>query len=110
MKNVQVIDSAENCTFGIFQATDGKFARLFPEEGQEVQFAEDLFEGGAREQIARVLDNLWERPVRKRDAQGIHGTLFYGLLRYKKYYRESREDGVDPTAVNAPHRRLFGTS
>lgn len=30
MKNIQVIDGALNCTFSIFQATDGEFRLLFP--------------------------------------------------------------------------------
>jgi hypothetical protein len=47
-------------------------------------------------------------PIRKRDVQGIHGTLFYGLNRYKNIYHEKREDGVDPRSVNAAQRRLFG--
>jgi hypothetical protein len=105
MKNIQVIDGALNCTFSIFQATDEEFVSLFPEPGQEIQFAEDL--------DPRVAQNLgespiWERPIRKRDAHGIHGTLFFQLERYKDVYREMREDGVDPLAVNAAQRRLFG--
>jgi hypothetical protein len=105
MKNIQVVDGALNCTFSIFQATDEEFVRLFPEPGQEIQFAEDLDPG-----IADTLGSnpIWQCPIRKRDAQGIHGTLFFGLERYKTVYRERREDGVDPGAVNAAQRRLFG--
>jgi hypothetical protein len=39
MKNIQVIDGALNCTFSIFEATDEELALLFPEAGQEIQFA-----------------------------------------------------------------------
>jgi len=49
-----------------------------------------------------------ERPIRKQDALGIHGTLFYELERYKTYYRAKREDAVDPSTVNQTQRRLFG--
>ena len=49
MKNIQVIDGAMNTTFSIFQATDVEFKA--------------------------ALRNIWERPIRKQDAHGIHGTL-----------------------------------
>ena len=39
MKNIQVIDGALNCTFSIFQASDEEFTLLFPEAGQEIQYA-----------------------------------------------------------------------
>ncbi|MGY3618971.1 hypothetical protein [Bradyrhizobium sp. USDA 10063] len=105
MKNIQVIDGALNCTFSIFRATDEEFVLLFPEPGQEIQFAEDL-----DPLVAETLgaSPIWERPIRKRDAHGIHGTLFFGLERYKSVYRDRREDGVEPHAVNAAQRRLFG--
>lgn len=31
MKNIQVIDGAQNATFSVFQATDEEFALLFPD-------------------------------------------------------------------------------
>lgn len=108
MKNIQVISGALNCTFSIFQATDEEFALLFPAPGQEIQFAEDLGQLPAQEQIDAAANRIWERPIRKRDIHGIHGTLFYDLDRYKSIYREKREDGIDPRAVNAAQRRLFG--
>jgi hypothetical protein len=106
MKNIQIIDGAKNCTFSIFEATDEDFAILFPEQGQEIQFSEDLAHD--QEDVASALRRLWEHPIRKRDAHGIHGTLFYGLEHRKSCYREKREDGVDPSFVNAAQRRLFG--
>ncbi len=108
MKNIQVIDAALNCTFSIFAATEEEFALLFPAPGQEIQFAEDLARLPAHEEIAAALARIWERPIRKRDVRGIHGTLFCGLERYKSLYREKREDAVDPQTVNAAQRRLFG--
>ena len=106
MKNIQVIDGALNCTFSIFQATDEEFALLFPAPKQEIQVAEDL--DHTEEEIAAALNRIWERPIRKRDAIGVHGTLFYGLDRYKSTYRGKREDEVDPLALNAAQRRLYG--
>ena len=82
-KNVQVIDGAMNCTYSIYAFTDEQFALLFPEEGQDVEFIEDAWKRLSKKQRKRAFSGAWTRPVRKPDAQGIHGTLFYGLD-YKK--------------------------
>ncbi len=108
MKNIQIIDGASNCTFSLFQATDEEFALLFPEPRQDIQYAEDLDELPEQQRIAAALNLIWDRPVRKQDAHGIHGTLFYELDRYKRWYREKREDAIDPSAINQAQRRLFG--
>lgn len=52
---------------------------------------------------------MWTRPIRKQDAVGIHGTLFYELRRYKEYYSEKREDAVSASAINQAQRKLFAT-
>jgi hypothetical protein len=108
MKNIQVVDGALNCTFSIFKATEEEFALLFPEPRQDIQYAEDLAFLPRREEVEAALDRIWERPIRKQDAFGIHGTLFFDLERYKTYYLAKREDAVDPSAVNQAQRRLFG--
>ena len=36
MKNIQIIDGADNCTFSIFQATDEEFSLIFPEPLQDI--------------------------------------------------------------------------
>ncbi len=108
MKNIQIIDGALNCTFSIFQASNEEFALLFPDSGQEIQYAEDLAKRPNQRKIAAALKRIWERPIRKRDAQGVHGTLFYELERYKEWYKYPREDGIDSRAINAAQRRLFG--
>jgi hypothetical protein len=108
MKNIQVIDGAQNCTHSIFQATDEEFDLLFPDAGQEVQFAEDFVSLPDQKDINAALARIWDRPIRKRDAQGIHGTLFYGLEKMRLLYRQKREDGVEPWAINHAQRQLFG--
>jgi hypothetical protein len=110
MKNIQVIDGALNSTFSIFQATDEEFALIFPAPGQDIQYSEDLAGLSTSKEIEAALEHIWDRPIRKRDAQGIHGTLFYELQRYKRWYPENREDAVVPSAINAAQRRLFGST
>jgi hypothetical protein len=39
MKNVQVIDGAENCTLPIYAGGDDDFALLFPRLKQNIEFA-----------------------------------------------------------------------
>jgi hypothetical protein len=108
VKNIQIIDGALNCTFSLFQATAEEFALLFPEPGQEIQYTEDLPLLPGQDEIVAALSRIWERPIRKRDANGIHGTIFYQLTRYKAYYHAKREDGIEPSAVNHAQRKLFG--
>jgi hypothetical protein len=110
MKNIQVIDGAANCTFSLFQATDDEFELLFPEPRQDIQYAEDLAGLPRQDEIAGALQRICQRPIRKQDVQGSQGTLFYQLPRYKQTYREKREEAVEPSAVNAAQRRLFGIS
>jgi hypothetical protein len=109
MKNVQVIDCARNCTFSIFQATDEEFLLVFPEAGQDIQYAEDLGEIPHQEEIFRALYAVWERPIRKQDVHGIHGALSYELEHYKRWYPEKREDAVVEWAINGAQRKLFGS-
>jgi hypothetical protein len=108
MKNIQVIDGALNCTFSLFQATEVEFALLFPESRQDIQYAEDLKFLPKQRAIKAALKRIWQRPIRKQNARGIHGTLFYQLERYKEVFREKREETVEPLAINHAQRRLFG--
>ncbi|MFD1702790.1 hypothetical protein ACFSCV_07215 [Methylopila henanensis] len=108
MKNIQIIDGAENCTFPIFQATDDEFALIFPDPGQDIEFAEDLWKR-IRKTHPRALDGLWERPILKTEANGIHGTLFYDFRsKRKRFPKTKRERDWDPRAINAAQRRLYG--
>jgi len=61
-----------NCTYHIYAFTDEQFALLFPEEGQDVEFIEDVAGRLSPEQQERAFSGAWTRPRRKPDAQGIH--------------------------------------
>jgi len=41
-RNVQVIDTALNCTYDVYSVSENDFMLLFP-NGQDVEFAEDFF-------------------------------------------------------------------
>lgn len=108
MKNIQVIDGALNCTFSLFQATESEFDVIFPEAGQDIQYIEDLTRH-PNPDVDAALSRIWERPIRKQDVQGIHGTLFFELERHKQWYLAKREDAVVSSAINEAQRRLFAT-
>ena len=76
MKNIQIIDGANNATFSLFQATEAEFAVLFT-DNREMELIEDIVARLGEKEADRILAQIWRRPILKREACGIHGTLFY---------------------------------
>lgn len=96
MKNIQVIDGAVNCVYDIFAATDEQFDLIFP-EGTNIAFIEDIVERLDKKLLKKAFKNIWTRPVRKSEANGIHGIIFYGLIEKKEYYPTLRdEEAINP--------------
>ncbi|HEY9268381.1 MAG TPA: hypothetical protein VIO39_02870 [Methylotenera sp.] len=95
MKNIQVIDGAENCVYDIFEATEEQFKLIFP-DGTDVAFIEEVYSYADGDLLNSALSEIWKRPVRKSEVKGIHGTLFYGLEEKKIYYPGRR----DASAIN----------
>ena len=108
MKVIQVIDGADNATFSLFEATDDEFALLFPGEGQDMALSEDIETCDRAEQACAALQNIRERPILKRSAQGLHGTLFYDNERRRAHIPASRREVDTPEAgISAAQRALF---
>ena len=101
MRNIQVIDGADNSVYDIFSATEEEFSLIFP-EGQDIAFIDEVLAAGNEKELNAAFDNIWKRRVAKRDAQGIHGILFYELEHKKAYYPTRR----DEEAVNPDGTRL----
>jgi hypothetical protein len=99
MKNIQVIDGANNSTYSIFAATDDEVAAIFP-GGTDVEFVEDFFERLGDEVAGKIQSELWNRPVNKKDVHGIHGTLFYQLTKKKRYYPTKKESEMVPLGTD----------
>ena len=97
MKNIQVIDDAINCSFSVYAATDEDFAAIFCQEGQDVEFIEDLVARVGPKQAGKIVLRSTSRSGRvdKCKVCGIHGTLFFGLLERKKWYPNKRESDLD---------------
>ena len=111
MKNVQIIDGADNCTFSVFELTDEEFSAVFPGDGQDIEFVGDLIERLGDEAAGSLLAPVWERPIHKTDVRGLHGTLFYEFDKKRKCFPLSkRERDWNPSSLNAAQRRLFGIS
>lgn len=107
MKNVQIIDGAANATFSVFQATEEEYAAIFP-DGRDMELAEDLIERLGDDEAGRVLMTLRNRPILKRDAPGVHGTLFYdNEYRRRHIPRSKREVDWDDGSINQAQRDLF---
>lgn len=107
MKNIQIVDGAANATFSVFQATDEEFIAIFP-DGRDIELVEDLVERLGEEAAGAALTLLWSRPILKRDALGIHGTLFYdNEHRRDRIPPSKREVDWDSGSLNAAQRDLF---
>jgi hypothetical protein len=106
VKNIQVIDGADNATYSIFQATAEEFKQIFPETGQDLEVVEDYVNRVGESEASRTLSKVWERPIHKRDVQGIHGTLYYDYKEKAKYLPKSRRE-IDRDGRNEAERRLY---
>jgi len=107
MKNVQIIDGADNCTFSIFQATEEEFQVIFPAQGQDLEFSEELAARLGDAGWARYVTPIWERPLRKSEVIGIHGTLFFGFQAKRASFPSSKRERDWDAALNSAQRRLY---
>jgi hypothetical protein len=75
---------------------------------EDIEFPEDFFERLGDEIASATLAPIWERPVLKRDAQGIHGTMFYDYAERRRHLPPSkREVDWNENAINKAQRELF---
>lgn len=96
MKNIQVFDGADNAVYDIFSATDEEFDLIFA-AGQDVAFIDEVYERGDAARLDAAFNLIWTRRISKRDAQGIHGLLFYDLEEKKVFYPTRKdEEAVNP--------------
>jgi hypothetical protein len=101
VKNVQVIDGATNCVYDIYEVTDEEFKLIF-HAGQDIAFIEEVYANGSHEELDRAFEAIWKRRIPKKQANGIHGLLFYELEGKKAYYPTRK----DEEAINPDGTRL----
>ena len=75
MKNIQVIDGADNCTYEIYSATDREFKTIFP-NGQDIEFIDELVNRLGKKKASKLLASLWKRRQNKKSIKGLHGRCF----------------------------------
>jgi hypothetical protein len=95
MKNIQVIDGADNCSYSIYIIDEKSFSLVFPDEDQNIEFIDDLIERLGEEKVIEILNPIWKCLIKKNEMIGLHGTLFYGLQLKKKYYPNKKESDLD---------------
>lgn len=96
MKNIQIIDGAENCVYDIFQAEDDGFAIIFPNQ-TDIAFIDEIYSRGNKEQLDKIFSRIWARRIEKKNAMGIHGIIFYELEKKKSYYFTRKdEEAINP--------------
>lgn len=111
LRNIQIVDGADNATFSVFQATDAEFNQIFPTIGQDMESSEDFVQRVGEAQANRVFEAIWERPILKRDANGIHGTIFFNSYSRRQHMPASkREVDLDERSINPAQRKLFTKS
>ena len=76
MKNILIIDGADNCAYDVYQAEEKDFSDIFP-EGRNIEFDNDFFERVGQLKYSEIYKRLWNRRISKNDVQGIHGMLFF---------------------------------
>ncbi len=107
MKNIQIVDRARNATFSIFEATENEFEAIFP-DGRDMEVVEAMIERLGEGEAGHILSPIWSRPVLKREAQGIHGTLFYDYGDRRDIFPDTmREVDWDELSINQAQRELF---
>ncbi len=107
MRNILIIDDAKNATFSVFQATEEEFRPIFP-DWQDMELVEDFIERIGDFSATAILSSIWQRPILKRDAMGIHGTLFFDNGNRRAHLPASkREVDWDERAINEAQRQLF---
>lgn len=98
MKNILVIDSADNCAYDIYACSDQDFWRLFPDvrgDMSDVAFSDEFDYGGAQEAERNLWSRLWSNPVPKPLVHGLHGVIFYGFPERKKFYLNRQDRDLD---------------
>lgn len=107
MKNILIVDGAVNATFSVFQATDEEFITLFP-NGEEIDVIEDVIERAGDTVAGEIFARVWERPILKSEAHGIHALVIYDEPSRRDFLPTSRREiDWDDSSINEAQRRLF---
>lgn len=99
MKNIQIIDSAANCSYSVYEIPNNVFEQLFPLAGQDVEFIDDVEERLGKRKTNALIKFTWHSQLSKQHVRGIHGTLFFEMPNRKAFYPNKRESDLDDPEI-----------
>ena len=94
-----MIDGADNCTYSIFAMTSKEFSQIFPSDGQDIEFIEDVVSRLGEDQVAALMNPIWTRMLTKSEVMGIHGTLFIWFVEQEEVLSDEERRRDDRCAV-----------
>jgi hypothetical protein len=100
MRNIQIIDGADNASYSVYAVSDGDFSVLFP-AGTDIDFAGDLTTRIGLPEAGRILSPLWGNELDQAKICGIHGTIIYELLEKILYFPTRRSTELEHRHSNA---------
>jgi hypothetical protein len=93
-RNVMVVDGAENCAYDIYATSEEDFGIFFPAPDQDIAFIDEIVTGASSSDATVALARLWDHRVEKRNAVGIHGTIFFELQNKKQFYPNRKDSDL----------------
>jgi hypothetical protein len=102
LRNIQVIDGADNCAYDVFAVEEHDFDAIFP-GGRDVEFADEFAARVGEKLATEVFSRMWTHRLNRKTVQGLHGTLFYGLAAKKAFYPTKKEAEM-VTSFGLPRR------
>lgn len=91
LKNIQIIDGADNATYSIFEATDEEFYIIFPRPGQDLEIVEAVFRRLGQKKAAALFPPIWQRPILKPNVQEFTGRFSTTTSRSDTIFRRPNE-------------------
>jgi hypothetical protein len=100
MRNVQIMDGADNASHSVYAVSDGDLSVLFP-AGTDIDFAGDLTTRIGLPEASRILSPLWGNELDQAKICGIQGTIIYELLDKRLYFPDRRSTELEHRHSNA---------
>ena len=80
MKNIQIIDGANNCAYSICKASDETFSLIFPFLGQDIEFVEDFVKRVGEKKAGEILEAVCLRSLHPFTLRALCYALERALL------------------------------
>jgi hypothetical protein len=74
LKNIMVVDGAENCVYDIFATPDDDFTLIFP-QGTDIAFIEDIERRADAELVFEALKRTWSKLIVRNSDETQRGML-----------------------------------